>query len=171
MTTTQPTIKTWRNATDSHVKRTFTRTQSSSGTIVCFANLKEAKLSPLRDQESRALDLRPEWKDREYREAYMEAAVEQGVAWQIRINRQKRGLSQKSLASAIGTQQSAVSRLEDPEYGGHSLETLMQIAKAFDCALAVKIVSYSQLASEAERLTEGEQYACPFYLESESDHG
>lgn len=171
MSTTQPTIKTWRNVTDSHVKRTFTRTQSSSGITVCFASLKEAKRSPLNDQESRALDRRPEWKDREYREAYMEAAVEQGVAWQIRINRQKRGLSQKSLASAIGTQQSAVSRLEDPEYGGHSLETLMQIAKAFDCALAVKFVSYSQLASEAERLTEGEQYACPFYLESESDHG
>ena len=97
--------------------------------------------------------------------------MEQGVAWQIRINRQNRGLSQKSLANAIGTQQSAVSRLEDPEYGGHSLETLMQIARAFDCALAVKFISYSQLASDAERLTEGEQYACPFYLESEPDHG
>ena len=138
---------------------------------MCFANLKEAKLSPLNGHEIPALDRRPDWKDREYREAYMEAAVEQGVAWQIRINRQKRGLSQKSLASVIGTQQSAVSRLEDPEYGGHSLETLVQVAKAFDCALAVKFISYSQLASEAERLTEGEQYACPFYLESESDNG
>ena len=171
MSTTQPTIKTWRNVTDSRVKRTFTRTQSSSGTTVCFANLKEAKLSPLSDLKVRALDRRPEWMDQEYREAYMEAAVEQGVAWQIRINRQKRGLSQKSLASSIGTQQSAVSRLEDPEYGGHSLETLMQIAKAFDCALAVKFISYSQLATDAESLTEGEQYASPFYLESEPDHG
>lgn len=153
------------------MKRTFTRTPSSSGTTVCFANLKEAKWSPLRGHEVRALDRRPEWQDKEYREAYMEAAVEQGVAWQIRINRQKRGLSQRSLASGIGTQQSAVSRLEDPEYGGHSLETLVQIAKAFDCALAVKFISYSQLALEAEHLTEGEQYACPFYLERESDHG
>lgn len=138
---------------------------------MCFANLKEAKLSTLSAPEVYALDRRPEWQDREYREAYMEAAVEQGVAWQIRINRQQRGLSQKALASAIGTQQSAVSRLEDPEYGGQSLDTLMQIAKAFDCALAVKFISYSQLATEADRLTEGEQYARPFYLESESDHG
>lgn len=170
MSTTQPTIKMWHNATDSHVKRTFALTQSSSATTVRFANRKEAKISSLSDPEVRALDRRPEWQDREYREAYMEAAIEQGVAWQIRINRQKRGLSQKALASAIGTQQSAVSRLEDPEYGGHSIDTLMQIAKAFDCALAVKFISYSQLATEAERLTEGEQYACPFYLESESDH-
>lgn len=171
MSTTQATIKTWRNVTDSRVKRTFTRTQSSSGTTVHFANMKEAKQSQLHDAETSALERRPEWKDREYREAYMEAAVEQGVAWQIRINRQKRGLSQKALASAIGTQQSGVSRLEDPEYGGHSLETLVNIAKAFDCALAVKFISYSQLASEANRLTEGEQYAYPFYLESESCHG
>jgi hypothetical protein len=30
------------------------------------------------------------WHDREFREAYAEAAVEQGIAWQVRVNRESR---------------------------------------------------------------------------------
>lgn len=97
----------------------------------------------------------------------MEAAVEQGVAWQIKINRKFRDMSQKELASAIGTQQSAISRLEDPEYGSHSLETLLDVAKAFDCALLVKFVSYSELALDGENLSESDQYAVPYSLDLE----
>lgn len=95
----------------------------------------------------------------------MEAAVEQGVAWQIKINRQHRRLSQRALASALGTKQSAVSRLEDPEYGSHSLETLLEVAKVFDCALSVKFVSYSDLATDSENLSEADQYAPPYTAE------
>lgn len=97
----------------------------------------------------------------------MEAAIEQGVAWQISINRNLRGLSQTKLAGILGTKQSAISRLEDPEYGAHSLDTLIQIAKAFDCALMVKFVSYSVLAEDSENLSEIDQYAIPFSLEQE----
>ncbi len=105
---------------------------------------------------------RTEWLDDDYREAYMEAAIEQGVAWQIKLNRTARGMSQEALARAIGTQQSAVSRMEDPSYGAHSLETLVQVARAFDCALLVKFCSYSQLAHESENLSAAAQYASPF---------
>lgn len=108
---------------------------------------------------------RPKWVSREYREAYMEAAIEQGVAWQIRLNRELRGMSQRELAKALGTHQSAVSRLEDPSYGAQSLDTLLKIAKVFDCVLSVKFVSYSQLAYESERLGEAEQCAVPFEVE------
>lgn len=114
-----------------------------------------------------ALAKRPKWRDREYREAYMEAAIEQGVAWQIKLNRELRGLTQRQLASLLCTHQSAVSRLEDPSYGSHSLETLIGVAKALDCALSVKFISYSQLAYESERLGEAEQCAAPFSLELE----
>ena len=113
------------------------------------------------------LDAKPKWRNKEYREAYMEAAIEQGVAWQIQINRKFRNMSQTDLATAIGTKQSAISRFEDPEYGAHSLETLKQIANAFDCALSVKFISYGDLASESERLSETDQYAVPFSLELE----
>lgn len=108
---------------------------------------------------------RPKWRDKEYRDAYMEASIEQGIAWQIQINRKFRGLSQTDLAKAIGTRQSAISRLEDPAYGAQSLDTLVNIAKSFDCALSVKFVSFSHLAYESEKLGESDQYAATFMEE------
>lgn len=111
------------------------------------------------------------WSDREYREAYMEASVEQGVAWQIQINRKLRRMSQKDLAKLLNTTQSGVSRLEDPEYGAHSLETLKEIAKIFDCALHVGFISYSELAAKADRLSETDQYVPPFSLILEQING
>ncbi|SEL61531.1 Helix-turn-helix domain-containing protein [Roseateles sp. YR242] len=92
----------------------------------------------------------------------MEAAVDQGIAWQIKINRERRGLSQKQLASKLGTQQSAISRLEDPDYGSHSLESLKQVASAFDCALLLKLVPFSVLAAESEKLSPDDLFAAPF---------
>ena len=74
----------------------------------------------------------------------MEAHVEQAIAWQIRVNRDERGLSQADLAVRMGTQQSAVSRLEDPDGRGVRLSTLMKVAHAFDCALLVRLVPYSE---------------------------
>ncbi|WP_447902668.1 helix-turn-helix domain-containing protein [Stenotrophomonas pavanii] len=113
------------------------------------------------------IEQKPHWKDREHREAYMEASIEQGIAWQIKLNRELRGLTQAQLAHAIGTKQSAISRMEDPCYGSHSLKKLVLIAKQFDCALSVKLISYSDLAAESQRLSEFHQYALPFELESE----
>lgn len=99
------------------------------------------------------LSRRKKWVDKEYREGYMEAAVEQYVAWQIKANRVSRGLSQDDLAKLIGSGQSAISRLEDPEYGRHSIDTLTKLANAFDCALSVKFISYSQLALDSQDLS------------------
>lgn len=113
----------------------------------------------------RYLSLKPQWSDREYREAYLEASIEQGIAWQIKINRQKRNLTQRDLANALKTKQSAISRLEDPEHGAYSLKTLIEIAKAFDCALSVKYIPYSRLAEESYLLSEEDQLALPYSAE------
>ncbi|WP_216844720.1 helix-turn-helix transcriptional regulator [Rhodanobacter sp. L36] len=102
------------------------------------------------------------WIDREYREAYAVAAVEQGIAWQIRINRERRGLRQSDLAKKIGTNQAGVSRIEDPEYGRHSIPQLLKLAQAFDCALIVKLAPYSCLARESNSLSADELYAASF---------
>jgi ribosome-binding protein aMBF1 (putative translation factor) len=107
---------------------------------------------------------RPKWQDVEYRQAYAEAAVEQGIAWQVRVNRERRGLTQSELATKIETHQSAVSRIEDPEYGSHSLQQLVKVAHAFDCALIVKFVSYAVLARESECLSPDQLFA-PSYTE------
>lgn len=116
------------------------------------------------------LEKRPKWANREYREAYLEASVEQGVAWQIRINRSRRGMTQKQLADALGTRQSAVSRIEDPTHGAHNLDTLVSVAKVFDCALSVRLISYSQLAYESEKLGEADLFASPYDSEMKDLH-
>jgi len=130
------------------------------------------KESPSRPKNSdskpvRYLSLKPQWTDREYREAYLEASIEQGIAWQIRINRQKRDLTQRDLANTLNTKQSAISRLEDPEHGAYNLKTLVEIAKAFDCALSIKYIPYSRLAEESYLLSQEDQFALPYSAEVE----
>lgn len=88
------------------------------------------------------------------------------MAWQIKVNRQVRGLSQGELAQILGTRQSAVSRLEDPSYGAHSLETLISVAKAFDCALSVRFVPYSELAKQSADLSPEALVVEPFSVEA-----
>lgn len=100
----------------------------------------------------------------------MEASVGQGIAWQIRANRKSRGLTQGDLAQRLGTQQSAVSRLEDPEYGSYSLDTLVALANIFDCALSVRFVPYSVLAAQSEDLSPEALVAAPFYSEYPGKH-
>jgi DNA-binding XRE family transcriptional regulator len=111
------------------------------------------------------LSLKPELQDIEYRQAYMEAAVEQGIAWQIRTNRIKRNMSQVDLSEKIGSAQSAISRAEDPCYGKHSLDTLIRIAHAFDCALQVRFIPYSKLVTDSEDLSPDALYAPPYEKE------
>jgi ribosome-binding protein aMBF1 (putative translation factor) len=50
------------------------------------------------------------------------------------------GLSQKQLAELVGTTQSVISRLEDADYTGHSLDMLSRIAAALHFHLQVKLV-------------------------------
>ena len=103
-----------------------------------------------------------EWDDPEYRSAAMEAHVFEGVAWQVRVNREERGLTQAELAAAIGTRQSAISRLEAPDGGDLRISTLAKVAMAFDCALVVRLVPYSTLASITKDLRSERLYACAY---------
>lgn len=123
---------------------TFTR-QFDSLNIVIVVDQKTAPHQSLLE--------RPRWRNPDYRHAYMESSIAQGIAWQIKINREKRQLSQRALAVKVGSRQSAISRAEDATYGSHSLETLVKIANAFDCALQVRFVPYSTLARDSEDLS------------------
>ncbi|MDO8369605.1 MAG: helix-turn-helix transcriptional regulator [Candidatus Nitrotoga sp.] len=124
--------------------------------VFVFVALGEDVLRPTPRQW---LAKKKKWADIEYRHLYMNAAIEQGVAWQIKNNRERRHLSQKALANCISTKQSAISRAEDPSYGRHNLETLVKIANAFDCALQVRFVPYSQLAEDSDDLSPDALYA------------
>ena len=60
------------------------------------------------------------------------------IAGQVADRRRARGLSQADLASLVGTTQSAIARLES---GGRPprIDTLLRIARALDCDLAVEL--------------------------------
>ena len=58
----------------------------------------------------------------------------------IRILREGAGLTQAELAKRIGTQPSQISRIEDADYTGHSVETLRRIAKALNATLRIELV-------------------------------
>lgn len=75
------------------------------------------------------------------RQARFEAAlVDAEVARQIYDLRTQSGLTQKQLAVLVGTSTSAISRLEDADYDGHSLGMLRRIASALDRRVEVRFV-------------------------------
>ena len=62
------------------------------------------------------------------------------VASQIYDIRTQAGLSQKEFAKLVGTTQSVISRLEDADYKGHSLDMLRRIAEAMKYKVVVRLV-------------------------------
>ena len=62
------------------------------------------------------------------------------IAEQIYALRTAAGLSQKDLAHRVGTTQSVISRLEDADYDGHSLNMLARIAHALGHRVCIHFV-------------------------------
>jgi len=62
------------------------------------------------------------------------------IAGQIFDLRTQAGLTQKQLAGLVGTTQSVISRLEDADYGKHTLSMLDRIASVLHCRLEVRLV-------------------------------
>lgn len=103
-----------------------------------------------------------EWSDAEYRETYLDSHLEHIIGWQIRVNREARGLTQKGLAALCNTKQPVISRLESAESSGYSIATLLKIAHAFKCALEVKFIPYSKFANNIQDNSPKALYAEPF---------
>lgn len=92
-------------------------------------------------------------RDEEYRQAFVAEDVGVGLAFQIKLLREDRDLKQEELGHLIGSRQSTISQLENPNYGRYSLETLKQLAAAFDVGLLVKFVPFSELVDWTLNLT------------------
>jgi transcriptional regulator with XRE-family HTH domain len=78
-----------------------------------------------------------------YRHAYMMEGVKTWIARQVRTLREQRHWSQDDLGRETEKPQSAISRVEDPDYGKLTLQTLFDLARAYDLPLLVQFVEWS----------------------------
>lgn len=83
-----------------------------------------------------------------YRAAYVAEHVRRGIAAQIRAMRDQRGWNQGKLSAEMGKPQSVVSRLEDPDYGKVTVQTLLEVASTFDVALQIRFVPFSTFVAQ-----------------------
>jgi transcriptional regulator with XRE-family HTH domain len=93
-------------------------------------------------------DLKNEFRDQEYREAYAEDFLNTSIATQLQVIREQRKLTQAQLAEKIGTQQAGVSRIENVNYSSWKIETLKKLAFALGCRLKVSIETFGSLIDE-----------------------
>jgi transcriptional regulator with XRE-family HTH domain len=92
------------------------------------------------------------------RSRFIESNLSKYLAYQIRAMREQKDWNQMDLGGRVGMNQNAISRLENPFYGKHTLTTLKRLAKAFDVALVVRFAPFTELAdwiSGAPRLVDG----------------
>lgn len=73
-------------------------------------------------------------------ESFDEELINAEIAHKIYDLRIKAGLSQRELAKKVGTSASAICRLEDADYDGHSLSLLKRIAAALDKRVEIRFV-------------------------------
>ncbi len=108
------------------------------------------------------------WKsleNKEYRRAFI--ADDTGLAFQIKMLRDKKGWTQAELGKrAGGKKQETISQWENPNYGKYSLSTLKDLAIAFDVGLSMRFAPFSELVQWNCNLT-AERLAPPSFDEEE----
>jgi predicted transcriptional regulator len=78
-------------------------------------------------------------------EEYDEEVINAEIARKIYALRTKAGLTQQELADRVGTSKSAICRLEDADYEGHSLSMLKRIAEALGKRVEIRFVPAKRL--------------------------
>ena len=91
--------------------------------------------------------------NKQYRDTFVGSKIGQTIAFQLRVMRQRAGLSQDELAKALGTSQNAVSRMENPRYGKPSITTLKKVASFFDVGLVVRFAPLSEIVEWTTKLS------------------
>ncbi len=88
--------------------------------------------------------------DQKFRQAFAWAQLRHTIAAQVRLLREQHGWDQATLAKKIGTTQSVISRLENPNYGRYNMATLQKLANIFDLGMVLRFVSFSEIKAFAQ---------------------
>jgi transcriptional regulator with XRE-family HTH domain len=83
--------------------------------------------------------------DDAYRASYLDGHIKGSIAYQMLALREKEGRNQTQFGELIGKPQSVVSRLEDAEYGGVNVNTLIEIASRLGIGLLVRFCDFETL--------------------------
>lgn len=90
------------------------------------------------------------FQDKEYADAYIDEFLNSYIATQIKVLREKRGLTQKDLAELTGMKQSRIALLENVNYNKWSITTLKKLSEAFDVTLKVSFETFSDTIKDIE---------------------
>jgi len=93
-----------------------------------------------------------ELKDKQYRDAYVASQIRISLPLQIRALRKSRDWTQPELAEHAGMAQPRISEIEKPGERRLNIETLLRLASAFDVALQVNFVPFSEFIDFNEDL-------------------
>jgi len=88
-----------------------------------------------------------------YRNAYVSAQIRRGIAYQNKVLREQRGWSQPELSRRADKPQSVISRLENPNYGKVTVQTLLDLAATFNVALLVRFVPFERFIRDTRDLS------------------
>ncbi len=105
-----------------------------------------------------------------FRSEYVSAHVRTGIAQQIRTLRNSRGWSQGDLGTYAEKPQSVIARLENPDYGKFSVQSLLELASAFDVALVVRFVRFGEFIASTRNLSPSDLAVSSFEEDTLENH-
>jgi transcriptional regulator with XRE-family HTH domain len=102
---------------------------------------------------------------KEFREEFAALQLKRGVPFQIRALLKERGWKQETLAEKARLTQGVISRVQNPDYGNLTINTIARVAAGFDVAFIGSFVPFSELEHWFEDLSEESGKIRTFELE------
>ncbi len=109
---------------------------------------------------SRFFRLAQEFRDKEFRENYVAAHTRRFLARQMRKFRGE--FSQSEFAKHLGKRQTIVSRLENPNYSGWTVGTLLEIANKLNVGVVVRFVDFPTFLKCTDDMSEDAMRPAPY---------
>lgn len=115
--------------------------------------------------------MRNELRNKDYRDSFVREFLKNGIAFQLQALRSKSELTQAQLGELAGKKQNVISRLENPNYGNFTINTLLDLASALDVALVVRFAPFSEVERLRGHLSREELAVASFSDEQETMTG